>query len=93
METNRCAAPEPVNENVRDYGPGSPDKRLLKEALANSLARPVEIPLVIDGAGVTMGRKNDIRCPHDRSAVLGSYHAAGRPEALTKAASLRLGGM
>lgn len=82
MEANRCAVPKPESEAVRDYGPGSEDKRLLKEALKSALDRPVEIPLVIGGAGVTTGRMKEIRCPHDRSALLGSYHAAGREEAL-----------
>jgi len=87
MEINRSEAPKPRNEDVRDYGPGSPDKRLLKEALANSLGHPVEIPLVIGGAGVTTGRLKDIRCPHDQSARLGSYHAADLPEALAAVAA------
>ncbi|MEN6561633.1 MAG: L-glutamate gamma-semialdehyde dehydrogenase [Acidobacteriota bacterium] len=82
MEANRCTVPKPESEAVRDYGPGSEDKRLLKEALKSALDRPVEIPLVIGGAGVTTGRMTEIRCPHDRSALLGSYHTAGREEAL-----------
>jgi 1-pyrroline-5-carboxylate dehydrogenase len=82
MEANRCATPEPANEAVRDYAPGSADKRLLKEALRRALAGPVEIPLVIDGTAQTTGRLKEIRCPHNLTALLGSYHIAGRLEAL-----------
>ncbi len=82
MEANRCDVPKPANESVRDYGPGSDDKRLLKEALKRALTHPVEVPLVIGGAGVTTGRTKDIRCPHDLEALLGTYHTAGKPEVL-----------
>ncbi|HOW85850.1 MAG TPA: L-glutamate gamma-semialdehyde dehydrogenase [Candidatus Aminicenantes bacterium] len=82
MEANRCAAPSPDSESVRDYGPGSEDKRRLKEALRRALDHPAEIPLVIGGAEVRTGRTTEIRCPHDLSALLGSYHRAGREEAL-----------
>ncbi len=89
MEANRCAVPRPRSEDVRDYAPGSEDKRRLKDALKSALDRPVEIPLVIGGAGVTTGRMKEIRCPHDRSALLGSYHAAGREEALAAVEAAR----
>jgi 1-pyrroline-5-carboxylate dehydrogenase len=82
MEANRSAVPKPVNERVRDYGPGSEDKRLLKDALKRTVDRPVEIPLVIGGAAVTTGRKIEMRPPHDRTTILGSYNAGGRDEAL-----------
>ena len=89
MEANRCAAPRPANENPRDYGPGTDDKRLLKEALKRGLDHPVEIPLVIGRADITTGRIKDIRCPHNHSAFLGSYHAGGREEALAAVAAAR----
>jgi 1-pyrroline-5-carboxylate dehydrogenase len=80
METSRCAGPEPENERVRDYGPGSEDKRRLKEALKRALDHPVEVPLVISGADVTTGRTTELRCPHDLSGSLGAYHRGGREE-------------
>jgi 1-pyrroline-5-carboxylate dehydrogenase len=80
METSRSAAPEPANEKVRDYAPGSDDKLRLKEALKQAVARPVEIPLVIGGTSVATGRMTEIRCPHDRETLLGSYHTGGREE-------------
>lgn len=87
MEANRCAVPRPANESARDYGPGSDDKRRLKEALKRSLGQPAEIPLVIGGAGVVTGRKKDIRCPHDQATVLGSYHMGGREESMAAVAA------
>jgi 1-pyrroline-5-carboxylate dehydrogenase len=87
MEANRCAAPRPANESVRNYGPGSDDKRRLKEALKRLIDQPAEIPLVIGGAGVKTGRMKDIRCPHDQATVLGSYHAGGRDEAMAAVAA------
>jgi 1-pyrroline-5-carboxylate dehydrogenase len=87
METNRCQAPAPTNERAREYGPGSDDKRRLKQALKRFTGQPVEIPLVIGGADVATGQRKDIRCPHDQAAVLGSYHAGGREEAMAAVAA------
>ncbi len=41
--------PAPVNEPVRGYGPGSPEKASLKSALKSMAAERIEIPLIIGG--------------------------------------------
>ena len=81
MEANRAIVPRPANEPARDYAPGSADKRRLKEALAERLSSRVEIPLVIGGTPVTTGSKKEIRCPHEKTRLLGVYHAGGPEEA------------
>ncbi len=84
MPSGRFVTPHPVNETVRDYGPGSEDKRLLKQELGRQAENPVEVPMVIGGAEVRSGRTGRIVCPHDHSRVLGAYHMGG-PDAAARA--------
>ncbi|NPV59614.1 MAG: L-glutamate gamma-semialdehyde dehydrogenase [Actinobacteria bacterium] len=72
---------KPENEPVLSYAPGSKERAELKAALKDMLANPVEVPCIIGGREVTTGDLVEMRCPHDLSQVLGSYHRAGVREA------------
>ena len=72
--------PVPVNEPVRSYAPGSPEKRSLKARLDAMLSEEIEIPLVIGGREVRTGDTAKAVCPHDHGHVLATYHQAGAKE-------------
>lgn len=72
--------PEPVNEPILGYAPGSPEKAELKSKLAEMAARKIEIPLIIGGEEVKTGNTAEMRIPHDHKHVLGVYHKAGEKE-------------
>jgi 1-pyrroline-5-carboxylate dehydrogenase len=70
----------PVNEPVRSYAPGSPEKKSLKKRLEQMLGEEIEIPLIIGGKEVRTGDTAQAVCPHDHKHVLATYHQAGAPE-------------
>lgn len=72
--------PEPINEPVLDYAPGSSEKKALKAALKDMASRQVDIPLVIGGKEIRTGNLGKVVMPHDHQHVLGSYHKAGPAE-------------
>ncbi len=72
--------PEPKNEPVLSYGPGTPQRAELKTEVKRMLAEEVDIPLIIGGKEVRTGVTKDIVCPHDRRHKLGVYHVAGEKE-------------
>ena len=74
MSSGRFITPKPFNETIRDYGPGSEDKRRLKQELKRQAENPVEIPMIIGGREVRSGKTGWIACPHDHAKVLGAYH-------------------
>ena len=47
--------PAPVNEPVKGYGPGSPEKKALKKRLEEMAKERVEIPLIIGGKEIRTG--------------------------------------
>jgi 1-pyrroline-5-carboxylate dehydrogenase len=72
--------PQPSNEPVRAYGPGSPEKKAIKAKLAEMRGREIEIPLIIGGEEVRTGKVGTCIMPHDHGHVLAKYHKAGNAE-------------
>jgi 1-pyrroline-5-carboxylate dehydrogenase len=72
--------PAPVNEPVKAYGPGSPEKAELKARLRAMAGERVEIPLVVGGREVRTGRTSPAVMPHDHAHVLGEFHHASPAE-------------
>ncbi|HEY8376114.1 MAG TPA: L-glutamate gamma-semialdehyde dehydrogenase [Nannocystis sp.] len=72
--------PEPVNEPVRTYAPGTPERAALKAAYADLAGQKFDIPLWIGGKPVRTGTTAPIVCPHRRDLDLGVYHLAGANE-------------
>ena len=68
--------PTPVNEPVKSFAPGSPEKASLKARLSQMLAEEIEIPLIIGGQEIRTGDMAECVCPHDHGKVLGRYHKA-----------------
>jgi 1-pyrroline-5-carboxylate dehydrogenase len=69
--------PEPVNEPVLDYAPGSPERASLEVALVQLASSAVDLPHVIDGERVTgTGAQIAVRQPHAHQSVLGTMRNA-----------------
>ncbi len=68
--------PTPVNEGVKSYAPGSPERAALKERLRSMSGEKVDIPLIIGGKEVRTGDLADTVMPHNHRHVLGRWHRA-----------------
>jgi len=68
--------PPAVNEPVRSYAPGSPERASLEQALAAMAAEVVEIPVVIGGRRIHTGDMGRVTMPCDHGHVLATYHKA-----------------
>src|SRR5690348_840041 len=76
------STPQPRNEPVRDYAPGSPERASLQAALAELGGVHHELPVTIDGARhVAGGAPFDVVAPHDHAHVLGTGGNATREDA------------
>src|SRR3954453_11651198 len=72
--------PEPHNEPVRSYAPGTPEREEIRLRLQELQSQQLEIPLVIGGERVTTGDTFDAVQPHKRSHVLATVHKGGAKE-------------
>ncbi|MEM6456849.1 MAG: L-glutamate gamma-semialdehyde dehydrogenase [Acidobacteriota bacterium] len=80
MPNGIVPVPTPINEPVRDYAPGSPEKHSLKTRLDAMLGERPDIPIIIGGEEIRTGRVGETVCPHDHGHVLATFHQAGPDE-------------
>ncbi len=66
--------PSPVNEPIKSYAPGSPERAELKATLAQMRREVVDIPMYIGGTEVFTGTKERLAPPHDHAHTLGHFH-------------------
>ena len=65
--------PAARNEPVRDYAPGSPERKSIESALASLAANRLELPMTIGGAQhMAGGEPIDVVMPHRHAHVLGT---------------------
>ncbi len=68
--------PDPRNEPVRGYAPGSPERTELKAALKAVESEVVEIPCVVGGERISTGKVRNVVMPHAHRHVVAKLHAA-----------------
>jgi 1-pyrroline-5-carboxylate dehydrogenase len=68
--------PEPINEPVYSYAPGTKERKALKSTLDDMRSKQVDVPIIIGGKEIRTGDLGDIRCPHDHGHLLGRFHKA-----------------
>ena len=75
MSTGTFSYPMPVNEPVLTYKPGSPERKKLKDTLAELKKTEADVPMYIGNKEVRTGRKRSMHPPHEIAHVLGYFHA------------------
>lgn len=80
MVNAKFTLPEPINEPILAYRPGSPERVTLKNTLKRMSGEQIEIPLIIGGKEVKTGNLGHAVMPHNHKQVLATYHKAGEQE-------------
>lgn len=65
--------PAPVNEPILAYAPGSKERELLQEAIADARSKQIDIPMYIGGKEVHTENKGKVTPPHDHQHILGQF--------------------
>jgi 1-pyrroline-5-carboxylate dehydrogenase len=66
--------PLPSNEPVLSYAPGTREKELLKKSLKDLKSKKIDVPMYIGSEEVFTEKKVQMRPPHERNFVLGTYN-------------------
>ena len=77
---NNNTIPKPINEPIKAYTPGSPEKTSLKNCIQDLKSKTIEVPLIIGGEEIKSNNLSEMYVPHDHQHVLGNYHKAGLKE-------------
>ncbi|WP_343523295.1 L-glutamate gamma-semialdehyde dehydrogenase [Pedobacter sp.] len=65
--------PTPVNEPINSYAPGTKERTLLKEAIAEARSKKLDIPMFIGGQEIHTKNKKEVVVPHDHQHVLATF--------------------
>ena len=68
--------PPPVNEPIKSYAPGSPERAALKDRLRSMSNERIDIPNIIGGKEIHTGEVVESVMPHNHRHVLGQWHRA-----------------
>ncbi|NNE30970.1 MAG: L-glutamate gamma-semialdehyde dehydrogenase [Winogradskyella sp.] len=68
--------PVAINEPVKSYAPGSPERKAVSEAYKAMFNSKVEVPMYINGKDVKTGNTRTMSPPHDHKHIVGEYHVA-----------------
>ena len=74
MSNGIYKVPRPINEPVKNYAPGSPERDDLKQALQEARSQTVEIPQYIGGETIFTDKRHKVSPPHDHQHLLGYFH-------------------
>ncbi|MGC1473663.1 MAG: L-glutamate gamma-semialdehyde dehydrogenase [Psychroserpens sp.] len=68
--------PVAINEPVKSYAPGSPEREAVLAAYKEMWATKIDVPLYINGKNIKTGNTKAMSAPHDHQHVVGHYHLA-----------------
>jgi len=68
--------PVAINEPVKGYAPGSPEREEVLQTYKDMFQTNVDVPLYINGTYVSTKDTATMSPPHDHQHVLGTYHKA-----------------
>ena len=68
--------PVAVNEPIKSYAPGSPERESVLQQYHAYFKGKVEVPLYIGAKEIKTGNTKPMSPPHDHQHIVGSYHLA-----------------
>ncbi len=68
--------PTAINEPVKSYAPGTPEREAVLETYASMYNSTIDVPLYINGEEIRTGNTSTMVPPHDHQHSLGTYHKA-----------------
>jgi 1-pyrroline-5-carboxylate dehydrogenase len=68
--------PIAVNEPIKGYAPGSPERTKALDAYKKMYNSTIDVPMYINGENVKTGNIDTMSPPHDHQHIVGTYHKA-----------------
>ncbi len=68
--------PKAVNEPVKSYAKGTPEREAVLNAYKELWNQQVDVPLYIGTEEIRTGKTKNMTAPHDHQHVVGTYHLA-----------------
>lgn len=79
--------PIAINEPVKQYAPGSPERKEVAATYKAMYASTIDVPMYINGKDVKTGDTATMSPPHEHKHILGTYHRAEKKHISTAIAT------
>ena len=70
--------PKAVNEPVKSYAPGTPEREQVLAAYRKMWNEQIDVPLFIGSEEIRTGNTQNMSAPHDHQHIVGKYHLADK---------------
>lgn len=70
--------PKAINEPVKSYAPGTPERAAVAQTYTEMWNSQVEVPLYIGNEEIKTGNTKTMSAPHDHQHIVGIYHLADK---------------
>ncbi|NLR93109.1 MULTISPECIES: L-glutamate gamma-semialdehyde dehydrogenase [Flammeovirga] len=84
------SVPKAVNEPIKSYAPGTPEREALQATINEMSTQKIDIPMYIGSEEVRTNNLGTCVSPHDHQNVVGEYHK-GDKDHVTQAINAALG--
>jgi len=74
MDKGFYKVPQALNEPIKSYAPGTPERKGVQAAYDKMWGESIDIPMVINGEKVRTGNTMRVLPPHDHQHDVGSFH-------------------
>ncbi|BCY27429.1 L-glutamate gamma-semialdehyde dehydrogenase [Flavobacterium okayamense] len=68
--------PKAINEPVKSYAPGTPEREQVLAAYRKMWNEQIDVPLYIGSEEIRTGNTQNMSAPHDHQHIVGKYHLA-----------------
>ena len=68
--------PVAINEPIKTYAPGSPEREAVLAEYSKMFSSKIDVPMYINGKNVETKNTKTMSPPHDHKHVVGTYHLA-----------------
>ena len=68
--------PTAINEPIKSYAPGTPERKIVLEQYKTYYNDKIDVPMYIGSEEVRTGNTRPMSPPHDHKHIVGNYHIA-----------------